>query len=79
MKNPFGQVKFVHLFKVIVLNLHVIMMKPETKLIISVARLLELMCFKLCQLIYYVCCCYGISVHENNYDSSCRQKQFYAM
>ena len=29
MKNPLGQVKFVRLFKVIVLNLRVIMMKPE--------------------------------------------------
>ena len=29
MKNPLGQVKLVRLFKVAVLNLHVIMMKPE--------------------------------------------------
>ena len=29
MKNPLGQVKFVRLFKITVLNLHVIMMKPE--------------------------------------------------
>ena len=40
--------------------------------------LLELMCFKLFQLsYYYVCFCYGSSVHENNYDASCRQKQFH--
>ena len=39
-QNPcLGQVKFVHLFKAVVLNLHVIMMKPEIKLIISAARL----------------------------------------
>ena len=35
MKNPLGQVKFVRLFTVTVLHLHVIMMKPENKLIIS--------------------------------------------
>ena len=35
MKNPLGEVKFVHLFEVTVLNLHVIMMKPEIKLIIQ--------------------------------------------
>ena len=29
MKNPLGQVKFVSLFKVTALNLHVIVMKPE--------------------------------------------------
>ena len=34
-----GQVKFVHLFKVTVLNLHVIMIKPKVNLIISAARL----------------------------------------
>ena len=38
-EDPLGQVKFVSLFKVTVLNLHVIMMKPEIKLIISAARL----------------------------------------
>ena len=38
-KDPLGQVKFVRLFKVTVLNLHVIMKKPEIKLIISAARL----------------------------------------
>ena len=26
---------------------------------------------------YYVCCCYGISVHESNYDTSRRQKRFH--
>ena len=31
MKNPLGQVKFVRLFKITVLNLHVIMMKPEIR------------------------------------------------
>ena len=40
------------------------------------ARYLELMCFKLSQLSNYVCFCYGISVHENNYDTSRRQKRF---
>ena len=30
--------------------------------------------FKLSRLSYYVCCCYGISVHEDNYDTSRRQK-----
>ena len=34
-----GQVKFVHLFKVTVLNLHVIMIKPKVNLIISAVRL----------------------------------------
>ena len=29
MKNPLAQVKFVCLFKVTVLNLHVIKMKPD--------------------------------------------------
>ena len=40
-EDPLGQVKFVHLLKVTVLNLHVIMMKPKTKLIILAARLLS--------------------------------------
>ena len=39
MMNPLGQVTFVRLFKVTALNLHVIMMKPEIKPIISAARL----------------------------------------
>ena len=39
MRNPLGQVKFERLFKVAVLNLHVIMMKLKFKLIISAARL----------------------------------------
>ena len=39
MKKPLGQVKFVRLFKVTLLNLHVIMMKPDIKLIISAVRL----------------------------------------
>ena len=39
MKSPLGQVKFVHLIKDAVLNLHVIMMKPEIKMIISAANL----------------------------------------
>ena len=43
----------------------------------SSQTLLELMCFKLFQLSYYVCFCYGIPVHENNYDTSHRQKRFY--
>ena len=30
-QDPLGQVKFVRLFKVTVLSLHVIMMKPEIK------------------------------------------------
>ena len=38
-EDPLRQVKFVQLFKVTVLNLHVVMMKPEIKLIISAARL----------------------------------------
>ena len=38
-EDPLTQVKFVHLFKVTVLNLHVIMMKPGTKLINSAVRL----------------------------------------
>ena len=38
-EDPLGQVKFVCLFKVTVLYLHEIMMKPEIKLIISTARL----------------------------------------
>ena len=38
-KEPFWTSLFEHLFDVTVLNLHVIMMKPEIKLIISVARL----------------------------------------
>ena len=46
-EDPLGQVKFGHLLKVTVLNLHVIMMKPETKLITLAARL-----FELCVLIY---------------------------
>ena len=42
-EDPLGQVKFVHLFKVTVLNLHVIMMKPETNLIIleTIVRILK--------------------------------------
>ena len=50
----------MRLFKVTVLNFHVIMMKPEIKLIISAARL-NWSCFKLSQLNYYVSFCYGIS------------------
>ena len=38
-EDPLGQVKFVRLFKVTVLNLCVIMMKPKIKLMISAARL----------------------------------------
>ena len=38
-EDPLGQVKFVGLLKVTVLNLHVIMTKPDIKLIISAARL----------------------------------------
>ena len=34
-----GQVKFVRLFKITVLSLYVLMMKPEIKLIISAVRL----------------------------------------
>ena len=50
-EDPLGHVKFVRLFKVTVLHLQVIMMKPEIKLIIfSSQTLLELMCFKLSQL-----------------------------
>ena len=37
-ENPLGQVKFVQLFKVTMLHLHVIMMRPEMKLITSAAR-----------------------------------------
>ena len=43
------------------------------------ARYLELMCFKLSQLSNYVCFCCGISVHENNYDTSRRQKRFHTI
>ena len=43
------------------------------------ARYLELMCFKLSQLSHYVCFCYGISVHEKNYDTSHRQKRFHTI
>ena len=43
------------------------------------ARYLELMCFKLSQLSNYVCFCYGISVHENNYDTSRKQKRFHTI
>ena len=39
VKNPLGQLKFVRLFRVTVLNLHVIIMKPKFKLINSAARL----------------------------------------
>ena len=70
-EDPLGQVKFVRLFKVAVLNLHVIMMKPAIKLIISAAKLSQLTC--------HVCCCYGISVHENNHDTSRRQKRFHTI
>ena len=38
-KDPLGQVKFVHLLKVTVLNLHLTLMKPEIQLIISEAGL----------------------------------------
>ena len=38
-EDPLGQIKFGYLFEVTVLNLHVIMTKPETKLIILAARL----------------------------------------
>ena len=38
-EDPQGKVKFVELFKITVLNLHVLMMMPEIKLIISAARL----------------------------------------
>ena len=37
--DPWGQVKFVRLVEVAVLNLHEIMMKPEIKLMILLARL----------------------------------------
>ena len=70
-EDPLGQVKFVRLFKVAVLNLHVIMMKPAIKLKISAAKLSQLTC--------HVCCCYGISVHENNHDTSRRQKRFHTI
>ena len=53
-----------------------IMMKPETKLIIS-ELIMELICFKLSQFSYYVYSCYGIAMHENNYDTSRRQKRFH--
>ena len=79
MKNPLGQVKVARLFKVTVLNLHVIMMKPEIKLIISAADSTGVNVFKLSQLSYCVCCCYGISVHENNYDTSPREKRFHTI
>ena len=36
-EDPLGQANFVRLFKVTVLTLHAIMMKPELKLIISAA------------------------------------------
>ena len=79
-EDPLGQVKFAHLFKVTVLNLHMIMTKPETKLIILAARLYSSWCvFKLSQLSYYVYRCYGIAVHENNYDTSRRQKRFHTI
>ena len=40
LKDPLGKVKFVHLFKVTVLNLHVILIKPKVNyLIILAARL----------------------------------------
>ena len=53
MKNPLGQVRFVHLFKVTVLNLHVIMMKPDnfssqtTGANVFLAILVELLCLLL--------------------------------
>ena len=34
---------------------------------------------KLSQLSYYVCCCYGISVYLNNYNTSRRQKRFHTI
>ena len=37
--DPWGQVKLVRLFEVTVLNLHAIMMKPKSELIILIARL----------------------------------------
>ena len=37
------------------------------------------MCFKLPQLSYYVLSCYGIALHENNYDTSHKQKRFHTI
>ena len=37
-EDPLGQVKFVRLFKVTMLNLHIIMMKPDIELIISATK-----------------------------------------
>ena len=50
------------------------MMKPETKLIISKPDSIGAGVFKLS---YYVYSCYGIVVHEYNYDTSRRQKRFH--
>ena len=38
-EDPLGQVEFVHIFKVVMIYLHVIMIKPEIKLTILAARL----------------------------------------
>ena len=44
-EDPLGEVKFVQLFKVTVISLHAIMMKPEIKLILfRNQNLLELIC-----------------------------------
>ena len=42
-------------------------------------RYLELIHFKLSQLSNYDCFAYEISVHENNYDTSRRQKRFHTI
>ena len=75
-EDHLGQVKLARLFKVTVLNLHVILIKPKIKLIISK---LELLSFKISQLSFHVFCRYGVSVHTNNYDTSHRQKRFHAI
>ena len=73
-EDSLEQVKFVYLFKAIVLNSHVIMMKPEIKLMNSLARL------ELSQLSYFVYCCHGAPVHENNRgDTYCRKKRFHTI
>ena len=47
-EDPLGQVKFVHLFKVTVLNLHVIMIKPKVNFIILAAKPYSRLCVLSC-------------------------------
>ena len=52
-------------------------MTPEIKVTqFQQLESIEAKVFKLSQLSYYVCCCYGILLHGSSYDTSRRQSDF---